>query len=192
MLTDAIITLLAYLATAGGFLIWLYVRRPENIPRGARTVFFVCTRTLALFIVFFALFGALNVSILKTIPFLAMFLLLILLGLPSLFTGGSILLSVAVVLYGIQQWILGFPDREKLILQPPEPYRPPSPAKDIPALIGRSATTVTPLRPTGKILIDDKEYDATGESDFIPARTNVEITAIKNNRLTVRKRRRSD
>jgi membrane-bound ClpP family serine protease len=89
---------------------------------------------------------------------------------------------VLVVGYILLQWILGFPDKE-LWIPSNRPYNPKSDISD--TLISKIATTQTPLRPTGYILIKNKEYLAKSEINFIDKNTPVEITAISNGTIIV-------
>lgn len=57
-----------------------------------------------------------------------------------------------------------------------------SPAK----YVGSHAVTLTDLRPSGKIAIDNKEYDAVSVRDFIPENTRVVIERYENAQLYVR------
>lgn len=54
------------------------------------------------------------------------------------------------------------------------------------ALLGRVATTVTPLRPVGVIRIDDRRRDALAESGVIDEGTEVEIVEILDDQIKVR------
>ena len=54
------------------------------------------------------------------------------------------------------------------------------------ALLGRIATTVTPLRPVGVIRIDDRRRDALAESGVIDEGTEVEIVEILDDQIKVR------
>lgn len=54
------------------------------------------------------------------------------------------------------------------------------------ALVGRVATTVTPLRPVGVIRIDDRRRDALAESGVIDEGTEVEIVEILDDQIKVR------
>jgi membrane-bound serine protease (ClpP class) len=54
-------------------------------------------------------------------------------------------------------------------------------------LIGREAETVTDLKPSGKIEIDDERHDAYAEGLWISTGTKVKITGMKGNTLVVAK-----
>ncbi|MCH5245715.1 MAG: nodulation protein NfeD [Muribaculaceae bacterium] len=53
--------------------------------------------------------------------------------------------------------------------------------------VGTAATTVTPMRPVGKISIDNQIYDAVSETgDFIPANSQVKVTRYSGAQLYIR------
>lgn len=52
-------------------------------------------------------------------------------------------------------------------------------------LVGQSAQTLTDMRPAGKILIGDNEYDAVAQRGFIDAGTEVRIVRFENAQLYV-------
>ncbi len=54
------------------------------------------------------------------------------------------------------------------------------------ALIGRVGTTITPVRPAGTVLIDDRRLDVISEGGFIDADTKVRITDVKGAKVTVK------
>lgn len=58
---------------------------------------------------------------------------------------------------------------------------------DLKALVGKNAETITDLRPSGKIKINDIIYDAVSLGDFIDANTNVKIIKYENAQLYVSK-----
>ena len=53
-------------------------------------------------------------------------------------------------------------------------------------LLGRTGVAVSPLRPTGIIMIDNRRIPVQTEGSFIPKDTTVEIVAIKGSRVIVR------
>lgn len=55
-------------------------------------------------------------------------------------------------------------------------------------LIGRTAKTVTPLRPAGIISIDDLRIDAVGEGVFIDRDKEVIVTHVEGTRIVVREK----
>lgn len=53
------------------------------------------------------------------------------------------------------------------------------------SLIGQVGTTATPLRPAGKIMIDEKQYDAISSHSFIESGVQVTVTSTSNSQLKV-------
>lgn len=57
---------------------------------------------------------------------------------------------------------------------------------DLLNLVGKEGSTVTDLRPSGTVLIDDKKIDAVSESEFIKRNTKVKIIKIEGSKVIVR------
>ncbi|WP_297281910.1 NfeD family protein [uncultured Anaerococcus sp.] len=55
-------------------------------------------------------------------------------------------------------------------------------------LIGKTGISKTILRPTGRIEIDDKAYDAKSQSDFIAKDKEIVVVAIKDGHIIVKER----
>ncbi|MFT6716389.1 MAG: membrane-bound serine protease (ClpP class) [Saprospiraceae bacterium] len=53
------------------------------------------------------------------------------------------------------------------------------------SLVGSTGTTSTPLRPAGKIIIDDKQYDAISSYDFIESGVQIKVVSTSNSQLKV-------
>ena len=53
-------------------------------------------------------------------------------------------------------------------------------------LIGATATALTPLRPTGKVIIDGRRYDARCEAALVDADTEVRVIDVRGADLLVR------
>ncbi len=60
-------------------------------------------------------------------------------------------------------------------------------AKADDSLIGQTGVALTPLRPTGTVLIGQKRHDATSEGDFLDTDTPVVVTACNGFQVVVRK-----
>lgn len=54
-------------------------------------------------------------------------------------------------------------------------------------LIGRVGRALTPLRPSGTVLLGDERIDVVTEGEFLPAGTKVRVTQIEGMRVVVRK-----
>ncbi|MFS0644141.1 NfeD family protein [Siminovitchia sp. 179-K 8D1 HS] len=53
-------------------------------------------------------------------------------------------------------------------------------------LIGRKGVAVTPLRPSGTVLIDDERVDVVAEGSFIDNNTDVKVVKVEGSRIVVR------
>ena len=92
-----------------------------------------------------------------------------------------------VVFWIIQQYILGFPARDDILLSPPEPNESgPSKRDVLGQLIGERGTTVSALKPAGEIVVCGSTYGATSESGaYVCAAESVIVTGVKNGILVV-------
>lgn len=54
-------------------------------------------------------------------------------------------------------------------------------------LVGLIGTTLTPLHPSGTILLEDRRYDVVSEGEFIDKQTRVKILEVEGARIVVRK-----
>lgn len=57
--------------------------------------------------------------------------------------------------------------------------------KDLSELIGKKGTTLSSLRPTGKVLVEDVKYDAVTDGDFIERGAQITVVGIRSNQLIV-------
>jgi len=53
-------------------------------------------------------------------------------------------------------------------------------------LIGREGITVTPLRPSGTVKLDDERLDVVAEGSFIENNTKVKVVKVEGSRIVVR------
>ena len=120
-----------------------------------------------------------GISVIAGMVFLVFFLLA-LCG-PFAISG---IISVGFI-YAVQQWILGWPDRYLLLHEVTLASNQNKPHQVDP-LIGRIARVVTPLRLSGKIVIDEEEFDAASEFGFIDTGIEVEIINKKGFNFIVR------
>jgi membrane-bound serine protease (ClpP class) len=54
-------------------------------------------------------------------------------------------------------------------------------------LIGMTGLTITPVHPSGTVVINDKRYDVVSEGDFIDKNVNVKVIDVEGMRIVVRK-----
>ncbi|HZJ87344.1 MAG TPA: NfeD family protein [Erysipelothrix sp.] len=60
-------------------------------------------------------------------------------------------------------------------------------SRDISPLINKRGVTQTPLRPVGKVMIDDEVYEAYSGEDMIASQQEVIVHKIENNKIYVRR-----
>lgn len=61
-----------------------------------------------------------------------------------------------------------------------------SSTKDYSFLLGKKGQTITPLRPSGSVKIDEEKYDTVSEGSYIPAGKTVEVVKVEGYRIVVR------
>ena len=173
---------IAYLLTCGGFLGWIYKSNQERIPKTSNAGIWVCLRSAVLFLIFYLICMTLDLTVLAGVIMLIAF---------ALFTLASFSIASLpglVFFYAIQQWVLGWPDKEFLINDTVLESNRNKEKKPDP-LIGQNAVVVAPLKPGGKIKVDDlEEIDATCESGFLDTGSEVTIVGKESFSYVVRLR----
>ena len=168
MTKDILVTAVAYAITVASFIAWIYIGKPDRIPRTRKTVFALCLRSIPLFLIIYMICHAFNITAVIGLVFLAAIAFFSLL---SVNLGG---LPGVALLYVLQQWILGWPDRSLLVnnvcIESSRDH-----VGSIDPLIGHTARSASPLRPAGKIVSEGKEIDATSEYGYIDAGIEVMI-----------------
>ena len=175
MTHDIITSIIGYVITVGGFLYWLFVAKPENIKRTVRTVFWIAVRTALLFVLLLALCRISQVSVWKAYIVICVILL------SSLLSGGAL-----VILYAIQQWILGFPDGKLLCLKPFNRHRESKDSEAVNELVGKTGIACTPLHPGGTVTIDGCKYEASCDFGFVDKDSQVTVVEKRSFGLLVR------
>lgn len=109
--------------------------------------------------------------------------------------GGSVM-SVIVVAVLASRFLPHMPVFNRMVLQPPgsdlyadgPKLRPELTGGGSPrqALVGKSGTAVSPLRPAGKAQIGEHYVDVVSDGPFIPQGTPVEVVAVRGNLVVVR------
>ncbi len=61
-----------------------------------------------------------------------------------------------------------------------------APPQDLVNLVGKSGKSITPLRPAGTALINDRRVDVVTLGDFIEAEVEVEVVLVEGSRVVVR------
>ena len=168
MTEDIIVTAVAYVVTVASFLGWIFIRKPERVPRTRKTTFALCLRSLPLFLVFFLICRSFHVTAVFG------FVVLAAIGFFTLTSFSLAGLPGLALFYALQQWILGWPDRALLVNEAALESNQSRSRKPDP-FVGQSAHTTTPLRPTGKVVVAGKEVDASCEFGFLQPGIEVEI-----------------
>ncbi|NOZ23788.1 MAG: hypothetical protein GXP25_22145 [Planctomycetes bacterium] len=69
--------------------------------------------------------------------------------------------------------------------RPEDGYRAAS--EELKSLIGQCGVALTPLRPSGTAVFDDRRLSVVTEGEFIEQNTRVEVTAVQGSRVIVRR-----
>lgn len=171
MKANIAIVFVGYLLTVGVTLFWVFRARQKRIPHSVRTVVCISLRTLPLFLLFFVVCQRLEMNALVAVGLLTVALWVLLIS-PSVLGMGTI-----GVLYVIQQWILGWPDRADFVLEPPLPHQIERAPSD--EFIGRRVVAACPLRPGGIIVLDGTEYPVRSDLGYIDRGEEVIVVARK-------------
>lgn len=91
----------------------------------------------------------------------------------------------------LREWAFGYP---RFILSPPSDEDAiASRQAELEDLLGKDATTCTPLRPNGDVTVDGHKFEASSEDGtFIEANLAVVVSSIKNGTLFVRPQRKQE
>ena len=103
--------------------------------------------------------------------------------------GLAIVLTILFPVYACKQFVLGFPDRHKLLLSPPDPNRrrATDDGEDH-ELVGKTGVVTAPLRPMGRVRIEGVLYDAkTDTGRLIDVDASVTVKRVLQRVLVVRK-----
>jgi membrane-bound ClpP family serine protease len=103
--------------------------------------------------------------------------------------GLAITLTLLFPVYACKQFVLGFPDRHKLLLTPPDPNRHRvSDAGEDHELVEQTGVVTAPLRPMGSIEIDGVTHNAkTDTGCLLEVGTSVTVMRVHQGTLVVRK-----
>ena len=101
---------------------------------------------------------------------------------------GGIVFTFLSPVYVVKQFILGFPERDQIVLSPPKWDGPPAKPSIKPAIDNVKFATVTAtLRPLGRIECNGVRYDATSfDGTIVDVGQNVEVCAFQNRLFVVR------
>jgi len=103
--------------------------------------------------------------------------------------GLAIMLTLLFPVYACKQFVLGFPDRHKLMLSPPDPNRNRvTDDGESHELAGKTGVVTAPLRPMGSVKIDGAVHDAkTDTGRLLEVGTPVTVKRVLQGILVVRK-----
>ncbi len=159
----------AYGVTVVSCLTWIFVSKQRRIPRTTKTVLGVSLRAATLFILAYLIGKGLNLSASTALT------VLIACAAVTLTSWGFASLPGLVFFYVIQQWILGWPDKELLVHNTALKSNKQS-RKEPDPMVGQNAVALTPLKPGGKIRINDSsDVDAVCETGFLDRGETVTI-----------------
>ena len=102
--------------------------------------------------------------------------------------GLAIMLTLLLPVYACKQFVLGFPDRHKLLLDPPDPNRHKAPdSGEGHELVGKTGIVTAPLRPMGSVKIEGVIHDAkTDTGCLLEVGTSVIVKRVLQGILVVR------
>jgi len=95
-------------------------------------------------------------------------------------TGGASVVAAGVMLLWLPKSRLG----RKMVLE--HSQADTSSQEDRSGLVGRRGTTVTPLRPIGRVRFGSDEVDVMTEGEFIDSHQEVEVMSVEGSRVVVR------
>lgn len=106
--------------------------------------------------------------------------------------GGVLATAVALVLLGLTLYIelIWLPKTrfgKKLIVQTTVGATSQPPLADKDSVVGKSAEAMTPLVPSGYVLVEGRRYEAYSQSGHIPKGTQLRVSGLDNFRLIVTK-----
>jgi len=183
MMADVITTVAGYVVTVGVVLLWVFFSRQVRVPRSVRTVVCVSLRSLPLFVLFFVICWQLGVSVVYGAVIVGIAVWVLLIGGAGLGLD-PLMLGTLSLLYALQQWILGWPDRADFLLDAPCAQEDRNAPLD--DLIGKIGVASCPLRPGGVIVLGQDRYPARSDLHYIDRGTRVQVVGRKGSALVVR------
>ena len=102
--------------------------------------------------------------------------------------GLAFVLALLFPVYLCKQFVLGFPDRHKLLLNPPDSNRQRAPDNgESHELVGKTGVVRAPLRPMGSVEIDGVVHTAkTDTGCLLEVGTSVTVKRVRQDTLVVR------
>ncbi|NNE01080.1 MAG: NfeD family protein [Pirellulaceae bacterium] len=181
--SDAAYIFAAYLSVLIATSLWIYFSKQRLVQRSYGTIVRISIR---LAIVFALVLSICWYAKLATWVFGATIVAIVMLGfLIDLPVSGFVSFAI---LYVIQQFVLGFPARHEWVMGPDGPTAAGSNIVDKRTeLVGRTATTFSPLRPIGEVCVGEQKHSAIANNgQLINEGKEVVIIAVRNGKLIVR------
>jgi len=198
--TDILIAVGVYAASIVLTLLWVHLSSQESIARSAKSYLGIALRMALVHTVVVLFCGYTGLSIRWVVPVISGIFVtspFALARLGELSADTIVLLPVwamfALPSYIANQYILGFPDRDVIVLKPevaiPDQHQRQAGARPRPSpLSGKVATVVATLKPSGTVRIGEEQHPATSEgSTFIDAGEEVTVRGERNGTLVVRR-----
>ena len=175
---------------------WIFRSGQTDLSRTTETFIIVVVKILivcgGLLYLAYGVFGLSSTTLLCCLP-----VSLIAIGFASFerppYSGAeglAIMLTLLFPVYICKQFVLGFPDRHKLLLSPPKPNRPRATDDgEDHELVEQTGVVSAPLRPMGSVKVDGVVYDAkTDTGQLIEVGCSVTVKRVLQGILVVRKK----
>ena len=107
-------------------------------------------------------------------------------------SGGLLATGIAATLLGLMLYIelIWLPKTrvgKKMIVQSTVSATSQPPLAELNAVIGKTAEAVTPLMPSGYVLVEGRRYEAYSQSGHVPKGATMRVTGLDNFRLILTK-----
>ncbi|MGN6546860.1 MAG: hypothetical protein ACTHK7_17525 [Aureliella sp.] len=165
---------------------WVLRSRQRLVPKSSRFCaamsLKICGICMSCFAVFYGLLG-LPADVLVCSALVVVGLCAI----PNLDVaqGDPLVLAILFPFYIVQQYVLGYPDKDLLLATPPSSPNPNFDPRLVETL-GRTATVVATLRPVGRVAIEGTEFNArTVGGDYVDVDVPMIVRRIDRDMLIV-------
>lgn len=175
--------------------VWIFRSTQTDLTRTTETFIMVTVKILllcgGLLYLAYAVCGLSAITLLYVLP-----ASLIAIGLASFerppYSGAeglAIMLTLLFPVYACKQFVLGFPDRHKLLLSPPAPHRHRATDDgEEHELVGKTGDVTAPLRPMGSVKIDGVVHSAkTDTGRLLEVGASVTVKRVLQGTLVVRR-----
>ena len=178
LLQDAGVILISLTLTLLFVLGWVFRTDQSKVPRNRRVAMMIARRLTLVFAGVFLLCVITGWSAWVVMLVAAILLL-------SMLSGHILGLAGIGIFYVLQQYVLGFPDRGDWFLEPPPQTTDIGSSLDV--HLGKRGKTLSALKPSGEILIDNERLAALSEDGgYVDAGCDIEVCQIRNGQLVVR------